>query len=145
MEGIAMTKVAMQNSSRHLPKTYRELVGLLPPRPIHDEIELRSSLDIIDRMAGFKLNADQEDYLEAVSTFVEAYETAQFPDVVASLTPLEALNALLAEHNMSASDLGRLLGNRTLGAAILSGRRALSKSHVKKLAEHFKVDPGLFL
>ena len=61
------------------------------------------------------------------------------------LTPLDALKALLAEHGMSASDLGRLLGNRTLGTPILSGRRALSKAHIKKLAEHFKVEPGLFL
>ena len=51
----------------------------------------------------------------------------------------------MAEHDMSASDLGHLLGNRTLGAAILSGRRSLGKSHIKKLAEHFKVDPALFL
>jgi antitoxin component HigA of HigAB toxin-antitoxin module len=46
---------------------------------------------------------------------------------------------------MTASDLGRLLGNRTLGAAILAGRRALSKTHIKKPAEHFGVEPGLFL
>ena len=46
---------------------------------------------------------------------------------------------------MSASDLGRLLGNRTLGAALLAGRRNLSKAHIKKLGEHFKVESGLFL
>ena len=46
---------------------------------------------------------------------------------------------------MTASDLGRLLGNRTLGAAILSGQREMSKNHVKNLADHFKVDPALFL
>ena len=140
-----MTKVATRSALRHLPKTYRELVALLPPRPIHDDVDLHSTFEIIDRMAGFKLNADQEDYLEAISTFVEAYEAARFPMGGSSLAPLEALKALLAEHDMNASDLVRLLGNRTLGAAVLSGRRALSKSHVKKLAEHFKVDPGLFL
>jgi len=46
---------------------------------------------------------------------------------------------------LPASDLGRLLDSRTLGAAILNGRRALSKAHIKKLAEHFRVEPGLFL
>ncbi len=140
-----MTKLAPQVDFRRVPKTYRELVARLPPRPIHDEVDLRNALEMIDRMAGFKLNADQEDYLEAISTFVEAFEAAQFPLRDTELTPIEAINALLAEHDMSASDLGRLLGNRTLGAAILSGRRALSKSHIKTLAEHFKVDPGLFL
>ncbi len=140
-----MTKIATHCKFRNLPKTYRALVALLPPRPIRDEVELRNTLEVIDRMAGFKLNADQEDYLEAISTFVEAYEAAQFPAGEFQLTALDAVKALLAEHNMTASDLGRLLGNRTLGAAILSGRRALSKAHVKTLAEHFKVEPGLFL
>jgi antitoxin component HigA of HigAB toxin-antitoxin module len=51
----------------------------------------------------------------------------------------------VAEYGMTASDLGRLLGNRALGAAILSGRRSLSKAHIKKLAGHFKVEPGLLL
>ena len=76
---------------------------------------------------------------------MEAYETARFPLDPSRITPLAALKALLAEHGMSASDLGRLLHNRTLGAAIVSGRRALSKTHVKLLADYFKVEPGLFL
>ena len=80
-----------------------------------------------------------------LTTFVEVYEAERFPIDDSRITPLDALKALLGEHGMTASDLGRLLGNRTLGAAILSGRRSLSKAHIKKLAEYFKVEPGLFL
>ncbi len=100
---------------------------------------------MVDRLAGFDLSADQEDYLEALSTFIEAYEAGRFPIDDSRITPLEALKALLREHGMTASDLGRLLGNRTLGPAILTGRRAISKANIKKLSEHFKVEPGLFL
>ena len=128
-----------------LPKTYGALVAMLPPRPIHDDVDLANASEMIDRLAGFKLNADQEDYLEAISTFVEAYEAERFPIDDSRITPLDALKTLLGEHSMTASDLGRLLGNRTLGAAILAGRRNLSKAHIKKLAGHFKVEPGLFL
>jgi antitoxin component HigA of HigAB toxin-antitoxin module len=46
---------------------------------------------------------------------------------------------------MSAPDLGRLLGNRPLGAAILRGERGLSKTHIRTLADRFKANPGLFL
>jgi HTH-type transcriptional regulator / antitoxin HigA len=140
-----MTKTATTNDFRHFPTTYSDLVTVLPPRPIHDDIELANATEVIDRLAGFALNSDQEDYLEAISTFVEAYEGERFPIDDSQLTPLDTLKALLAEHGMNASDLGRLLGNRTLGTPILSGRRALSKAHIKKLAEHFKVEPGLFL
>ena len=140
-----MTKMAAKNDFRRLPTTYRGLVAMLPPRPIHDDLDLANATGVIDRLAGLALNSDQEDYLEAIATFVEAYEAERFPLDDSQLTPLDALKALLAEHGMSASDLGRLLGNRTLGTPILSGRRALSKAHIKKLAEHFKVEPGVFL
>ena len=140
-----MSKTAIKNDFRRLPKTYGALVAMLPPRPIHDDVDLANATEMIDRLAGFDLNDDQEDYLEALSTFVEAYEAERFPMDDARIGPLDALKALLAEHGMTASDLGRLLGNRTLGAAILAGRRNLSKAHIKKLAAHFKVAPGLFL
>jgi antitoxin component HigA of HigAB toxin-antitoxin module len=140
-----MSKTATKTGFRRLPKLYGELVAMLPPRPIHDEVDLANALEMIDRLAGFDLNGDQEDYLDALSVFVEAYEAERFPMDDARLGPLDALKALLAEHGLTASDLGRLLGNRTLGAAILAGRRSLSKAHIKKLAAHFKVEPGLFL
>ncbi|MCY2989970.1 MAG: transcriptional regulator [Planctomycetota bacterium] len=140
-----MSKTATRNRFRELPKTYGELVAKLPPRPIHDEVDLANATEMIDRLAGFDLNADQEDYLEALSTFVETYEAVRFPIDDSRLAPLDTLKTLLGEHGLTASDLGRLLGNRTLGAAILSSRRNLSKAHIKKLAEHFKVEPGLFL
>jgi HTH-type transcriptional regulator / antitoxin HigA len=140
-----MSNTMTKASFRRLPKVYGELVALLPPRPIHDDVDLANASEMIDRLAGFNLNADQEDYLAALSTFVEAYEADRFPMDDSRTGPLDALRVLLAEHGMTASDLGRLLGNRTLGAAILAGRRSLSKSHIKKLAEHFKVEPGLFL
>ena len=140
-----MRKASTKRDFRRLPKTYAGLVALLPPRPIHDDVDLANATEIIDRLAGFDLNEDQEDYLEAISTFVEAYEAERFPIDDSRITPLDALKTLLAEHEMTASDLGRLLGNRTLGAAILAGRRGLSKTHIKTLAERFKVEPGLFL
>ena len=34
---------------------------------------------MINRLAGFDLNGDQEDYLDALSVFVEAYEAERFP------------------------------------------------------------------
>jgi len=140
-----MRKAPTKNEFRKLPKAYADLVAVLPPRPIHDDVDLANATEMIDRLAGFDLNDDQEDYLEALATFVEAYETERFAIDDSRITPLDALKVLLSEHEMNASDLGRLLGSRTLGAAILSGRRGLSKTHIRKLADHFQVEPGLFL
>jgi hypothetical protein len=46
---------------------------------ILEACSLAGALEMIDRLAGFPLNADQEDYLHAISTFVEAYEAERFP------------------------------------------------------------------
>jgi antitoxin component HigA of HigAB toxin-antitoxin module len=140
-----MTRTTTVAGLKRLPRTYAGLVAMLAPRPVHDKADYDNAVEMIDRLAGFDLTADQEDYLDALSTFVEAYEHDRFPPDDARLAPLAALKFLVAEHGMTASDLGRLLGNRTTGAAILSGRRSLSKAHVRKLAEHFKVEPGLLL
>ena len=58
---------------------------------------------------------------------------------------MEVLRFLLKQHEMTASELGEILGQRQLGPKILSGRRQLSKSHIQKLCRHFKVGPGAFL
>jgi antitoxin component HigA of HigAB toxin-antitoxin module len=140
-----MNRTATKTDFRRMPRRYANLVAMLPPRPVHDDTDLANATEMIDRLAGHDLNSDQEDYLEALSTFVEVYEHHRYPMDDSRITPLETLKFLLSEHGMTASDLGRLLGNRTLGAAILRGERGLSKTHIRKLAEHFKVQPGLFL
>ena len=128
-----------------IPATYAELAALRMPRPLHDEVDYRNALNVLDAMAGFELNAEQEDYFEAISTFVEKYEADRYPIETQDLRPAELLRLLMAEHDMSESDLGRLLGDRSLGHRILSGERELSKAHIRTLAEHFAVSPAALL
>jgi antitoxin component HigA of HigAB toxin-antitoxin module len=55
------------------------------------------------------------------------------------------LRYLMEGHDMSASDVGRLLGNRELGPAISRGDRQLSKKHIQIFSERFAVSTDLFL
>lgn len=112
-----MTETATKNDFRHLPTTYSALVAMLPPRPIHDDLDLANATAVIDRMAGFALNPDQEDYLEAIATFVEAYEAERFPVDDSQLTPLGALKVLLAEHGMQRLGPRKAVGQPHAGDA----------------------------
>jgi antitoxin component HigA of HigAB toxin-antitoxin module len=58
---------------------------------------------------------------------------------------LSTLKYLMQESGMTQADLGRLLGNRALASLILNGHRQLSKTHIRKLANYFKIPPALFL
>ncbi len=128
-----------------IPDSYAELVDLLMPRPLHDDVDYRNALGILDAMAGFEMNADQEDYFEAIATFVEKHETGHHPITDEKITPVELLRSLVDEHGMTESDLGRLLGDRSLGHRILSGEREVSKAHIRILAEHFSLNPAALL
>ena len=128
-----------------IPDTYAELVGLFMPRPLHDEVDYRNALAVLDAMAGFERNADQEDYLEAIATFVEKYEAGRHAMDGAKMTPVELLRSLMDEHGMNESGLGRLLGDRSLGHRVLTGERELSKAHIRILAEHFSLNPAALL
>lgn len=92
-----------------------------------------------------KLTPGQADYLYALSDLVEAYEDKHHRIDTSHLTGRDMLEFLLENHGWTASDLGRLLGNRQLGSAILRGDRQLSKTHIRKICDHFKVSADLFV
>jgi HTH-type transcriptional regulator/antitoxin HigA len=128
-----------------IPESYAELVGLFMPRPLHDDVDYRNALATLDAMAGFEMNADQQDYFEAIATFVEKYEAEHHAIDEMKMTPVELLRSIIDEHGMTESDLGRLLGDRSLGHRILTGQRELSKAHIRILAERFSLNPAALL
>lgn len=129
-----------------LPKDYPGLCRPLPPRPLHDPVDVENVTEITDAMAGHKLSPDQEDYFDLLCRLLEDYEKTHPQRDPRSVTALDALQHLLDAHGMSAADLARLLEvHRTLGAMILRGERQLTLAHVRTLARHFSVSADLFL
>ena len=55
-----------QKPNVKLPLDYANLAAIFMPRPLHDEVDYHNALKILDSMAGFKLNPDQEDYFDAL-------------------------------------------------------------------------------
>ena len=85
------------------------------------------------------------DAIQVLKLLSGAYETARFGEFQDHSTPLERLKYLIDENGMTASDLGRLLGDRALGSRILKGERGLSKAHERRLADRFKLSPAYFI
>ena len=126
------------------PKTFSELCRLHLPRPINDSVDYENTAQVVDRLATrAKLSADQEEYLETLSILIEKYDRDTLSESADS-GPVERLKRLMTHREMSASDLGRVLGNRSLGPAILRGNRAISKANAIKLGAYFKMNPAAF-
>lgn len=149
MEGTALMPSTRKSRRFQGPpaRSYEGLVAALPPRPLRDRVDYEDAVEMIGRLVGYDLNGDQQDYLEALATFVERYEVEHDKTRLRSdVSGLDVLRHLVSEHSMSGADLSRLLGaSRQLGPMILRGERGLTAAHARRLGEHFAVDPGVFI
>jgi HTH-type transcriptional regulator/antitoxin HigA len=128
-----------------MPKTYAGLVALHVPRVIHDRTSYDNVVEIVDALAGSKLNRDQDDYLDLMSRLIEDYERKTVPEPK-PVKGIEALKFLLDENDLSAGGLGRIIGvDRSIAYRILKGARNLTADHIKKLSARFCVSADLFL
>jgi antitoxin component HigA of HigAB toxin-antitoxin module len=96
----------------------------------------------VHALAGHKLNHDQDDYLAIMAKLVEDYENENVP-APKPVEGIKALKFLLEENNLTADDLGDIIGvNRSIAYRILKGARNLTADHIKKLAARFAVSAG---
>src|SRR5882724_1616100 len=125
---------------------FDEMNAIFPLRPIADRVDLDNAQEVADALAVLdRRTSDQDDYLETLSVLIEKYEDERSPISTARLNPIATLKYLMRGRGMTASDLGRLLGNRSLGPKVLNGQRQLSKANILALSKHFGVGPGVFL
>jgi len=133
-------------SHAKIPGRFGELVRMLPPRRIVDEIKYENVIEFMDKvLARPKLTKGQQEFFETWAVLIDAYESENHSVDDSHRSPIDILKHLLEANDMSASDLGRLLGNRALGSKILRGDRELSKANIRALSDHFKVRSDLFL
>jgi HTH-type transcriptional regulator/antitoxin HigA len=139
-----MRRPIAQNA--HLPTRFRDLARLLLPHAITSDADYDRTVAVMNRLAVLeKPSAGQRQYLDTLAQLVEAYDQRHHAIDTSNLRPLDLLKSFLKDQGLSASDLGRILGNRELGSKILRGQRALSKTHVAVLANRFKVSTALFI
>ncbi len=136
-----------RDTHHKLPGRFDDLVRLMPPQAIMDDVEYENTAGMIDRLMGTpKLTRGQEIYLETLVQLVQAYEARHHEIDTADLAGIDLLQHLLGENGMNASDLARLLGvHVSMGSKILNRERSLTVEHLRKLADRFKVRPELFM
>jgi len=141
-----MTTTTISRRDR-LPSRYGDLVRAMPPQAIMDDVHLGATVEMIDRlMAPSRLTKDQRLYLETLVQLVQAYEDRHHCIDTDDIGGIDALRQLMSDSDMSASDLGRLLGmHASMGSKILKGERSLTVEHLRKLADRFKVRAELFM
>ncbi len=135
--------------STPIAKDYLALLQKFSLREIRSDKELERAHAVLRPLflrGEHDLSAGESDYLGALSVLVHDYEQRRYPIPPDKRTPLQRLKYVLEESQTTPADLIKVLGvSQSLVSLILSGKRELTKSHVLKLAEHFKLDAIYFL
>jgi HTH-type transcriptional regulator/antitoxin HigA len=104
-------------------------------KPIKTEKQYEEALKRIALLLqkNVKENSSEYDELEALSIFVKVYEEEHYP--IPKPNPIEAIKFRMEQLGLSEAELSTLLGNRSRKSEILSGKRKLSLSMIRKLNE----------
>jgi HTH-type transcriptional regulator/antitoxin HigA len=104
-------------------------------KPIKTEDEYNDALARVYELMQTDIveGSASSDELEILSLLVKEYELIHYP--VAYPNPLEAIKFRVEQMNLSENELSNILGNRSRKSEILSGKRKLSLSMIRKLTE----------
>lgn len=82
-------------------------------------------------------DSKDSDELEVLSVLIKDFENIHFP--IPKPNPLEAIKFRLEQMNMSEVELSQILGHRSRKSEILSGKRKLNLTMIRKLKEKLNI------
>ncbi len=134
---IAQSEINLQRYSR--------LVAKARPMIINTEEENNRMLVIVEQLMkkNDKLTKEEGKLLELLGSLISDFEEKHYP--VRKATPLEMLHHLMDARDLKPKDLWNVFGSKGVASEVLNGKRSISKSHIKKLAEFFNVSSELFI
>ncbi len=128
------------------PVVYGELLAKVQPHPIKDEREYDRFVAEVGRLmerGEENLSVEENSLLEMMSILIEEYDRKHYP--LSPSQPHKMLAFLLEQRGLKPHDLWPVLGSKGRVSEILTGKRAISKAHAKKLAAFFHVPADLLI
>jgi len=134
----------------HVPVAddYLDLIRAFPLRELRSTGDHTEAVRVLARLLGRpngRLSPGERDYAEVLGRLIDDDGRRRHPFPRRKHSPLEMLRFLMEESAMNVTALGKVLGNKTAASLVLGGRREMSKLHIRRLAQHFCVDAGLFI
>ncbi|WP_422928581.1 helix-turn-helix domain-containing protein [Singulisphaera sp. PoT] len=127
------------------PKPYIALINRFYLRPIRSEEELEQAIEVLDYLVDREeLSRDEQDYLDVLTDLVEAYEEENLEFRV--IHGPEMLKGMIEDRKLSQAEVARGAGMATTTLNdLVTGRRKMNLTHMKKLGAYFHVDYTIFL
>ncbi|HKV34044.1 MAG TPA: hypothetical protein VJP89_06985 [Pyrinomonadaceae bacterium] len=102
-------------------------------------------LAIVEKLMqkGEKVSAEEEKLLKLLARLIEDFEERFYRPNEA--TPLEVLTHLMEARGVKQSQLWEVFGSKGIASEVLNGKRGISKTHARALANYFHVPAELFI
>ena len=133
----------MNTQIREIAKVWPDLQAVLSVP--HDEKDYKRLVSLLDGLideVGNDGSHPLASLMETLGSLIETYEAENVPDREGN--PIEALKALMEEHDLKQSDLPEI-GTQGVVSEVLAGRRQLNIRQIKALSERFSVSPAVFI
>ena len=127
------------------PARYRRLLSRTMPVVIETEEENARMLAVVERLMkkGEDLSFEEEKLLKLLTRLVQDFEERLYKPGEA--TPLEVLRHLMDARGVKQSQLWHVFGSKGIASEVLNGKRGISKTHARALANYFHVSADLFV
>lgn len=136
----------MNRATRKIdPVRYRRLLSRTMPVIIETEEENLRMLAIVEKLMkkGEDLSAEEEKLLKLLARLIEDFEQRYYQPPEAE--PLEVLHHLMEARGVKPSQLWEVFGSKGITSEVLNGKRGISKTHARALANYFHVPVDLFI
>ena len=115
------------------------------PVLIETEEENLRMLAIVEKLMkkGEDLSPEEEKLLKLLARLIEDFEQRYYQPEEAA--PLEVLHHLMEARGTKPNQLWEVFGSKGITSEVLNGKRAISKTHARALANYFHVPADLFI
>ena len=100
-------------------------------KPIRSDRHYDAALVEVERLWGAKLGTPEGDRLDILVTLISAYEDVHYP--MDPPDPIDAIRFRMEQKGLTRKDLEPLIGSRARVTEVLSRKRSLSISMIRKL------------
>ena len=127
------------------PSRYKRLLSQTMPVVIESEEENERMLAVVEKLMakGENLSPEEEKLLKLFARLIEDFEQRYYHPSEAA--PLEVLQHLMEARGVKQSHLWEVFGSKGIASEVLSGKRGISKTQARSLANYFHVPADLFI
>ena len=129
------------------PEIYGMLLANTLPAVIESDAEYERIEEVFDKLISKgeeKMSPEENRLFGLLANLLEEYE-ARTLEPIPDLTPRELLASLMRTNNLKQTDMTEIFGTQSIVSEVLAGKREITKSQAKALAEKFSMKVEAFI